>query len=343
MYVEGFVKLIDKTDGEKVDLNVPWLGFYGDWYAAAMFDISDYELSEKLQDDSIPDDRKPKAQMYATTPLGSYYGSKYIIPLGAYLYTQKDDQKKIYPSTEKAAISIYDTTNRHTVYKLYAIYAGLLRGAKRMNMTITDAVTGEVVYSRELTNVRKSYTGGSSSARGSFIEVEWSPIVQAISNNKQYKFHVEGVLDDISEDRKYNPSAYSYNQSFDFTFYVDTEAPEITDYKLRFESYKDDADKTRYKVYLDINVFDNRYAQSIALCYADYNEMALKLFDSNLTPVYSESNSTTAVTLDVTDYYEAVKNKTITDRDLYLQVDDYALNTRVYRINDFCAFADAVN
>lgn len=343
MYVEGFVKLIDKTDGKQVDLNVPWLGFYGDWYAAAMFDISDYELSEKLQDDSIPDDRKPKAQMYATTPLGSYYGSKYIIPLGAYLYTQKDDQKKIYPSTEKAAISIYDTTNRHTVYKLYAIYAGLLRGAKRMNMTITDAVTGEVVYSREITNVRKSYTGGSSSARGSFIEVEWSPIAQAISNNKQYKFHVEGVLDDISEDRKYNPSAYSYNKSFDFTFYVDTEAPEITDYKLRFESYKDDADKTRYKVYLDINVFDNRYAQSVALCYADYNEMALKLFDSNLTPVYSESNSTTAVTLDVTDYYEAVKNKTITDRDLYLQVDDYALNTRVYRINDFCSFADAVN
>ena len=343
MYVEGFVKLLDKTADNAVDLNVPWLGFYGDWYAAAMFDISDYELSEKLQDDSIPDDRKPKAQMYATTPLGSYYGGKYIIPLGSYLYTQTDDQKKIYSSTDKAAISIYDTTNHHTVYQLYAIYAGLLRGAKRMNMTLTDAVTGEVVYSKELTNVRKSYTAGSSSARGSFIEVEWSPIEKAISNNRQYKFHVEGVLDDISEDRKYNPSDYSYNKSFDFTFYVDTEAPEITDYKLRFESYKDSADKTRYKVYLDINVYDNRYSQSVALCYVDYDEMALKLFDSNLTPIYSEANSTTMVTLDVTDYYDAIKNKTISDKDLYLQIDDYALNTRVYRINDFCSFADAVN
>lgn len=344
MYVEGFVKLNDKTgDTSAVDLNIPWLGFYGDWYDADMFDISDYELSEKLQDDSIPDDRKPKAQMYATTPLGSFNDGKYIIPLGSYLYSQSDDQKKIYSSTDKAAISIYDEYKHHTVNKLYAIYAGLLRGAKRMEMSITDAVTGEVVYTKSLTNVRKSYTGGSSSARGSFIEVEWSPIEEAISNNRQYLFHVEGVLDDISEERPYEADKYSYNKSFDFTFFVDSEAPEITDYKLRFESYKDDTDTIRYKVYLDVDVYDNRYSQSIALCYADYNEMSLRLFDSALNPIYSESNSTTTVTLDVTDYYEAVKNKTITDKDLYLQVDDYALNTRVYRINDFISFADAVN
>ncbi len=344
MYVEGFVKLGDTTgDASSVDLNIPWLGFYGDWYDAAMFDISDYELSEKLQDDGIPDDRKPKAQMYATTPLGSYYDGKYIIPLGAYLYNQSDDQKKIYSSTDKASISLYDEKNHRTVNKLYAIYAGLLRGAKKMNLSITDAVTGEVVYAKTITNVRKSYTGGSSTGRGSFIEVEWSPIEEAISNNRQYLFHVEGVLDDISEDRRYDPSKYSYNKSFDFTFFVDGEAPEITDYKLRFESYKDENDVIKYSVYLDVDVYDNRYAQSIALCYADYNEMALKLFNSTLNPIYSASNSTTTVTLDVTDYYEAVKNKTITDKDLYLQVDDYALNTRVYRINDFISFADAVN
>lgn len=61
MYVEGFVTLTDTSTDTPVDLNIPWLGFYGDWYAAPMFDISEYELSEALQDDSIPDDEKPQA------------------------------------------------------------------------------------------------------------------------------------------------------------------------------------------------------------------------------------------------------------------------------------------
>ena len=343
MYVEGFVLLKDTTgDASSVDLNIPWLGFYGDWYSAPMFDISDFELSEKLQDDSIPDKDKPKAQMYATQPLGSYYDGKYIIPLGSYLYTIPDDMKKIYSSSDKAVISIYDTSSNHTVYQLYAIYAGLLRGAKTMNFTITDAITGEVVYQKTTTNVRKAYTGGSS-ARGSLIEVDWSPVERSISNNREYLFHMEGVLDSISDDRQFNSSDYSYTTSYDFTFRVDTEAPVINDYRIRFDSYKDATDVIRYKVYLDIDVYDNQYSQSVALCYADYNEMALKLYDSNVTPIYSNRNSTTTVTLDVTDYYEAVRNKTIDGKDLYLQVDDYALNTRVYRINEFQTFADSIN
>ena len=343
MYVEGFVLLKDTTgDESSVDLNIPWLGFYGDWYSAPMFDISDFELSEKLQDDSIPDKDKPKAQMYATQPLGSYYDGKYIIPLGSYLYTIPDNMKKIYSSSDKAAISIYDTSSNHTIYQLYAIYAGLLRGAKTMNFTITDAITGEVVYQKTTTNVRKAYTGGSS-ARGSLIEVDWSPIERSISNNREYLFHMEGVLDSISDDRQFNSSDYSYTTSYDFTFRVDTEAPVINDYRIRFDSYKDATDVIRYKVYLDIDVYDNQYSQSVALCYADYNEMALKLYDSNVTPIYSNRNSTTTVTLDVTDYYEAVRNKTIDGKDLYLQVDDYALNTRVYRINEFQTFADSIN
>ena len=64
--------------------------------------------------------------------------------------------------------------------------------------------------------------------------------------------------------------------------------------------------------------------------------MTLELLDANMTPIYSEKNSTTTVTLDITDYYDQ-------NVDLYLQVDDYALNARAYRINNFKSLADAVN
>ena len=73
--------------------------------------------------------------------------------------------------------------------------------------------------------------------------------MQYLENNRQYLVHLEGVLDSISEDNAYDPSKYSYDKTFDFNFYVDTEAPEITDYRVRYETYKDENDKTRYSVY----------------------------------------------------------------------------------------------
>ena len=335
MYVEGFVTLTDTSTDTPVDLNIPWLGFYGDWYAAPMFDISEYELSEALQDDSIPDDEKPQAAIYPTVPLGSYNENKYIIPLGTYLYEQEAGVRQIYSSSDKAAISIYDTKGHRTVSQLYAIYAGLLRGAEYMNISITDAVTGEVVFQKTDKNVRKAYTGGSSTARAAVVELEWSAKELGLDNNKQYVFHMDGKLASM-ENRPYDASQYAYGKSFDFNFYVDTEAPEIVDYRVRYEPYKDESEKIRYSVYLDVDVYDNHYAQSIALCFADYSTMTLELLDANMTPIYSEKNSTTTVTLDITDYYDQ-------NVDLYLQVDDYALNARAYRINNFKSLADAVN
>ena len=145
---------------------------------------------------------------------------------------------------------------------------------------------------------------------------------------------MDGMLASLSN-REYDASLYPYGKSFDFNFYIDTEAPEIVDYRVRYEPYKDDQNKTRYSVYLDIDVYDNHYAQSVALCFADYTTMTLELLDTNVTPVYSEKNSITTVSLDITDYYDK-------DVDLYLQVDDYALNARAYRINNFKSLADAV-
>ncbi len=337
MYVEGFVTLTDTSSdsASRVDLNIPWLGFYGDWYAAPMMDMSEYELSDALQDDSIPEDEKPQAAIYPTVPLGSYYDERYIIPLGTYLYEQDPAERQIYSSADKAAISIYDEEGHRTVSQLYAIYAGMLRGAETMNVSITDAVTGEVVFSEQQRNIRKAYTGGSSTARASVIELEWSARELGLENNRQYLFHMDGEMADLPG-REYDAGLYSYNKSFDFNFYVDTEAPEIVDYRVRYEPYKDESDKTRYNVFLDVDVYDNHYAQSIALCFADYTSMTLELLDTNMIPVYSERNSVTTVSIDITDYYDQ-------DVDLYLQVDDYALNARAYRVNDFKPLPDAVD
>lgn len=77
-----------------------------------------------------------------------------------------------------------------------------------------------------------------------------------LDNNKQYVFHMDGKLASM-ENRPYDASQYAYGKSFDFNFYVDTEAPEIVDYRVRYEPYKDESEKIRYSVYLDVDVYDN--------------------------------------------------------------------------------------
>ena len=336
MYVEGFVRLVDTASDNAIDLSIPWLAFYGDWSDAPMFDLSAYDVARAEQDDSIPDEEKPQASVYATIPLGSYNNNQYIIPLGSYLYTIPDSMNKvIYADEDKIAISMYDETNHRTVYKLYAVYAGLLRGASTMDIRITDNATGEILYKEVKANVRKAYSGGSTTARASLIELEIDPAALGLANNRKYTFEMAGRKAGVLDG---DAPAQQKNDTFTFTFYVDTEAPEIVNYRIRFDAYKE-GKETKYKVLLDVDVYDNHYAQALALCYLNVDENELALLTGDMIPLESSRGGVTTVTVDVTDYY-------YTGTDIYLQVDDYALNTRAYRIKNISksgTLADFVN
>ena len=333
MYVEGFVTLTDTAESEGINLSIPWLAFYGDWHAAPMFDLSAYELADAMQDDSIPDEQKPQESVYATVPLGSYFDSKYIIPLGSYLYEIPESMnKEMYADEDKIAISMYDSVNHRTVFELYAIYAGLLRGAKTMDIRITDAVTGEVLYEEVQVNIRKAYSGGSATAAAAFIELEINPAELGLANNRQYYFEMVGQMDGVLDGAlpEVRPE-----DSFSFPFWIDNEAPEILDYRVRFDAYKEN-NETKYRVYLDVDVYDNQYAQSLALCYLNTEESALELLTGDMLPIESTKGGVTTVSVEITDYYYS-------DTDIYLQVDDYALNTRAYRLSDYQTLAESVN
>ena len=333
MYIEGFVCLKDNDSSNGINLSVPFLGFYGDWYSAPMFDLSAFDEAKAEQDDSIPDDEKPKTAVYATIPLGSYYGGRYIIPLGSYLYEIPSYMnKKMYASEDKVSVSMYDTTNHRTAYQLYSIYTGLLRGAKFMDIKITDTVTGEVVYEERQTNIRKAYSGGSTTASASNVLLELSPKELGLANNRKYLFEMNGTMDRVLEQGNFPASRP--DDYFSFTFYVDNEAPELVDYRVRFDPYKD-VKETKYKVYLDMDIYDNHYAQSVALCYLNNDELELELLTGDWIPIESTRGGVTTVSMDITDYYDS-------DIDIYIQVDDYALNTHAYHLTNWKTLAEAV-
>ena len=317
VYVEGFVRLepVENTD---VEIGVPYLGFYGDWADAPLFDYSMYELAVTDADPSIEEEDKPKATSTSSKPLGLYDDDQYIIPLGSYLYAMAEDETEIYPDMDKAAVSMYDYEGRRTIYEMYMVYAGLLRGAKSMYVTVVDKTTGELIYEKQESNARKAY-----GTRGSAIMLEMKPSEWDLYNNTVYTVTMTGELDcEGGENAK--------NNTFSYDFTIDTESPVIRDYRIRFEPYTENKE-VKYRIYMDVDVYDNQYTMSVMPCYIkeEKGERHLTLLSEYPIPTYSQKGTEKTVSFEITDYYETF----VKTGEMYLAVDDYAMNQTTYRVN----------
>lgn len=314
MYVEGFVTL--KAQENEVDLNIPFLAFYGDWTEAPMFDKTYYEVESEAHNGAIDDEDKLKADYYATTPYGSYFYN-YIIPLGTYLYDMDENLYEAIPATEDH-IAISNVLG--TIDGISAIYAGMLRNAKTMRYTIVDKLTGDVVYEYIDYNKSKAYSvGGTPIPAYDSLRIKSSQL--GLINNRQYEFKMSGLLD-------YGDGGTSTNvrNSFNFDFYMDDEAPIIKDV-----SYEKKYDKTLKKdrYYITMTVYDNQYVQSISPIIFTSNSSYALLTD-NPIPVYSERGKEATVKFEITDYLDDIYNDAITTNCLAFSIDDYALNSNIY-------------
>ena len=322
MYLEGFVSL--KAQGEtKVTLGLPYLAFYGDWNDAPLFDYSEYELAESQKDTSVAPEDKLVASAASTRIIGRYYGDKYILPMGSYIYTMDESDVQIYPEKEKIAVSRFDTDGQHTIYEVYMVYAGLLRGAAYMQVEVTDMVTGDLIYSNVQENVSKSYAAGGS-ARPSAVMLEIKPDEWNLVNNGTYRVTLKGQLD-------YEGGENPNRGDFDFQFTVDYEAPQINDYRIRYESYTENK-QVKYRIYMDVDVYDNQYVQDVMPCYVRDNEdgtKSLTLLTEHPVPVYGEPGKQTTVSFEITDIYEDY----VKAGKMYLAVEDYAMNQMTYLVS----------
>lgn len=315
MYVEGFVKLTTNKDDE-IDLNIPFLAFYGDWTEAPMFDKTYFEVESEAHNMAIDDEDKIKADYYATTPYGSYFYN-YLIPLGTYLYDIDEEKYDAIPaSLDHIAIS----NSLGTIDGISAIATGLLRNARKMVFTITDKVTGEVVWEYIDYNASKAYPNGASPLPY-YENLKAKSSTLGLVNNRQYEFKMKGTLD-------YGDGGESTNvrNQFSFDFYLDDEAP-----VLKEVSYEKVYDKTLKKdrYYINMVVYDNQYVQSIApIIFTSSSTYTFLTKDP--IPVYSEKGKDNVVRFEITDYLDDIFNDELITNALAFSIDDYALNSNIY-------------
>ncbi len=335
MFVEGFITLVAEEDSAQCDLNLPFMGFYGDWEAAPMLDYTAFEIAQFKQDSSFTDETRPKETVWATQPFATYNEDNYVIPMGSYLYTTDPSDTPMYANMEYCAISRFNEIvseegigNYATTYNIRCVYAGLLRNAQQVDYKLYDSYTGEVITTGVEYRISKAYASGGS-ARPAYLELKLNPEeLGLVSNGKytfefEFKFHKDGIDygSSLTEEQR-------EKNKFTFDFYVDYEAPTLQDARIRYYDYTEN-DVAKQRIYLDLDVFDNHYPQSVMLCYLDTESelRELKLINDYVTPIRNPNkNGTTTVSIEVTDIWEEYKGT------LALQIDDYALNHTTYML-----------
>ena len=323
-YVEGFVTL-DAVDDGVVDLNVPYLAFYGDWTKAPIFDLDFYATNKDEIDDAIDLFDKTLADAYPTRPIGSTYDD-YVSYLGSYYYEQAPGSNKI--AADRKYISL--TNQTEGVNELAYVWAGLLRNVDYVTVVITEDSTGEVVFETVDRDIRKSY-GDGGPIRPANIDIGFSAIDLNLKNNTKYTVTLKAYMD-------YGDGgvANNLNNTFTFPITIDFEAPTLTGCEF-YTEYDKSAKKNR--LYAKMAIYDNHYTMAAFPGYIGADSTAdgamFYNFERYLTPVYSEENSTTYVTYELTDYIDDIREGTVegfNKNTFSVMLYDYALNVSTYEV-----------
>ena len=324
MYVEGYITLENK-DTKGVDLSVPYLAFYGDWTVAPLFDLTYFDTHADELDDSKALADKILADAYATRPVGGI-SDDFVSYLGTYYFLQ--DPKDMVISANKDYIAL--SNQEGSIHSLRFVWAGLLRNAAKIEITITDDTTGEVVFETVDTDVRKSYGDGGSIYPAN-VEIEFDTMDYNLANNSAYTVKLVGYLDYGDGGLQTNE-----NNTFEFPLVVDFQAPTVTGVTYTYE-YDDTLKKNR--LYANVEIYDNHHSMAAQLGYvtmgkdADGNDTPeLKSFEQYMTPIYSQKNSTTVVQLELTDYIYDLKEKAMHSNSFVVTCYDYALNYATFEI-----------
>lgn len=224
IYIEGFVTLTPVNGGDTISLGLPFLGFYGNWSAAPIFDASVYDT-----------DKSPAVYR---TMLGLFGadGSGYY--LGHNLYATANDR------FDKNYIAMSNKTPNYHVTAAMA----MLRSADELTFSVTNESNAKV-YEETLTNQSKTYYSSSQQSyhtpmaatgfTGYTPKLKFTP-AKALPEGT-YTYTVTATLNGKTE-----------KETFPLT--IDNQAPQVVKSKVVIQN-----GKRLWKV----TVTDNHYVQAV--------------------------------------------------------------------------------
>ncbi len=241
-FLDGYIQL---TAQDGIDLVVPYLGFYGDWGAAPVFD------------DTMYDEETASVYASAIANFSIYSGSGFY--LGTNLFAGEDSPLFDVYDADKVAYASRDSYyGRNNWYMLFSIL-GLLRAPEKLTYTITDP-EGREIFRNEVVHELKSYLTSNGYVNYAMGPTGngWDPLIE--EEDGALWWAPEG---DYTLDIEALVAGTDTVQTTSFGFTIDNELPKVTE--------------TRYYVedgvpYIDVSVTDNHYVMSLQMISADGSE-----------------------------------------------------------------------
>ena len=222
IYIDGFVTLTP-VNGDTISLSLPFMGFYGDWSAAPIFDASVYDADE------TPAVYQTMLGLFGADGSGYY--------LGHNLYTSENDR------FDKNYIAMSNKTSNYHVTAAMA----MLRNADELTFTVTDE-SNTKVYEEKLTNQSKTYY---SSSQQSYH----TPMAESGFNGyTKSKFSAAKALPEGKYTYTVTAKLNGRTETESFPLTIDNQVPEVLKSEVVIEN-----GKRLWKV----TVRDNHYVEAV--------------------------------------------------------------------------------
>ena len=223
IYLEGFVTLTPVNGGDTISLGLPFLGFYGDWSAAPIFDASVYDT------DKSPAVYRTMLGLFGADGSGHY--------LGHNLYATDNDR------FDKNYIAMSNKTSNYHVTAAMA----MLRNADKLTFSVTNESNAKV-YEETLTNQSKTYY---SSSQQSYH----TPMAATgFTGYTKLKFTAAKALPEGTYTYTVTATLNGKTETETFPLTIDNQAPEVVKSEVVIQN-----GKRLWKV----TVTDNHYVQAV--------------------------------------------------------------------------------
>ena len=223
IYLEGFVTLTPVNDRDTISLGLPFLGFYGNWSAAPIFDTSVYDANES-------------PAVYQTM-LGLFGadGSGYY--LGHNLYATDNDR------FDKNYIAMSNKTQNYHVTAAMA----MLRSADKLTFSVTNESNAKV-YEETLTNQSKTYYSSSQQSYHTPMAIN------GFTGYTKPRFGAAKALPEGKYTYSVTATLNGKTETETFPLTIDNQAPEVVKSEVVIQN-----GKRLWKV----TVRDNHYVQAV--------------------------------------------------------------------------------
>lgn len=295
IYVEGYAVFTPVEGG--IDLNIPWISFYGDWQNLPVFEPTPYDEESPTY--------APNAlyvAVYEDAGGGWWSGVSYIAGANPYMLAPGYKSQEI--TLDKAAIGFgNDESGMPFGAILETIKISALRDLSSFTIELYIWDTGELISSDTFYNIGKDALGN----QVALTLNSFTPALAMLANNENVGVRFKASVNDIEME-----------ETVELRVTVDIEAPTLEKAEWRIEDGK---------TYLDLTVFDNHYFMGTKLLTYG-TDTTFADIERYMYPAYGDKNSSYTMTIDMTEHLTGIVNDTFAVK-LY----DYASNISTYVID----------